>query len=268
MENSFDKYKLQKSISNVDYVMLLESALTEAGKLGEYYSYFHDYSFRNQLLLRMQGVKSPVATFKKWKEMGRIVKKGSISKQILIPVKHDTKLSDDDSEETKSISWTSYIPKNCLFELNDTDGELYYYPSCPLPNFDKTKILSAFGIEEKAWQEINGNIQGVTYTQEKMISINPIAVYPSKTFLHEVAHCLLHSDKVISHDLELPQELKEVEAESVAYIVGTYLGILDEESKSYSRGYIQNWIKDDKLQEKNANRIFGAVDKILKALSI
>jgi hypothetical protein len=115
---------------------------------------------------------------------------------------------------------------------------------------------------------INGNCQGYAYSSHKQIAINPMAAYPNKTLLHEVAHCLLHGDDVeFSHGSELPRSIKELEAESVAYIVGCTLNILSEQEQLYSRGYIRNWFKGaNSVPEENCQRIIKAVDTILDAI--
>jgi len=59
-----------------------------------------------------------------------------------------------------------------------------------------------------------------------------------------------------------PKDVKEVQAESVAFILCSILGLpgLDE-----SRGYIQHWLNGADVTEKTAQQIFTAADKILKA---
>ena len=54
-----------------------------------------------------------------------------------------------------------------------------------------------------------------------------------------------------------------VEAESVAYIVGSIIGVSENEL-SNSRGYIQNWLSDNKLTDKTTNRIFKVANDIIK----
>jgi hypothetical protein len=75
---------------------------------------------------------------------------------------------------------------------------------------------------------------------------------------------LLHKDdNAVFADVEvLPRDIKEVEAESVAYIVISILGL---EGQVESRGYIQNWLQSSTISDKSAQRIFGTVEKILKA---
>jgi hypothetical protein len=252
------------------YQDLFNTAITNPGKLADYYHCFYSYSFGNMLFLMEQGITSPVATFKRWSSQGRKIIKGSKAKSIWIPnTKKGTK--EDVDGDLVEFSYTRFFAKACIFELNDTTGGEYYSPSVALPQFDKTKILDSFEIEEIEFSaEKSLNTQGYAFSTLREIAINPIAAYPVKTFLHEVAHCLLHARNddglVIAHGLEIPKSLREVEAESTAFIVGSFLGILDENAQAFSRSYIQNYLAEFPMQDKTCQRIFGAVDKILKAL--
>jgi hypothetical protein len=96
--------------------------------------------------------------------------------------------------------------------------------------------------------------------KQKRVAISPIAADPGKTAIHEVAHCLLHGDE---ENTELTRGVKEVEAETVAYIVLSCLGVtagLEE-----SRGYIQHWRKQSGADQPRLPAVFSAADKILKA---
>jgi antirestriction protein ArdC len=260
--------------SNFNYTDLLNEVLANPGKLSEAYSLFYRYSVANQLLLQMQGCSSPVATFKKWAELGRNVKRGAKAKYILIPSTFTQTKKEEDKEELE-ITRLYFKYKNCIFTLDDTDGKEYTIENKQLPNFDKTKLLLKLDITEIPFSKINGNMQGYALPQYKLIALNPLCQEPIKTTLHEIAHCLLHGrdsdNEVFNHGSALPKSIKEYEAESTAYIVGTMLNILSDQAREYSRGYIQDWVKDDlgktsKIPESSVRRIFGAVDKIIKAL--
>ena len=69
--------------SNTDptFAELLRSAVAEPGTLSNAYQQFHNYSLGNQLLAMFQchrrGLKpGPMATYPRWKELGRHVLKG------------------------------------------------------------------------------------------------------------------------------------------------------------------------------------------------
>ena len=63
-------------------------------------------------------------------------------------------------------------------------------------------------------------------------------------------------------DERTPRDIREVEAESVAYICCAILGL---PGLNECRGYIQAWLSDASITDKSAQRIFGAAERILKA---
>ena len=68
-----------------------------------------------------------------------------------------------------------------------------------------------------------------------------------KTMLHELSHAMLH-DKDIGSQKEQPldRRTKEVEAESVAYVVCQHYGI---DTSDYSFGYVSGWCANSELSE-------------------
>ena len=70
---------------------LLRQAVEEPGIISKAYSQFHNYSFGNQLLAWVQCLQreitpGPIATFQRWKELGRHVKKGEKALMLCMPV--------------------------------------------------------------------------------------------------------------------------------------------------------------------------------------
>ena len=60
------------------------------------------------------------------------------------------------------------------------------------------------------------------------------------------------------------KDLKELEAETVAYIIGSILDF-DDRLLSDSRGYVQGWFKGNRIPDKNATRIMKVANDMLKA---
>jgi len=81
-----------------------------------------------------------------------------------------------------------------------------------------------------------------------------------KTLLHEIAHATLHAG-----DDATGQRAREVEAESVAYVVSGHLGI---DTSAYSFGYVAGWAsgKEAKELQESADRIREAAHELIKAL--
>jgi len=98
------------------------------------------------------------------------------------------------------------------------------------------------------------------------MAINTIAVNPTKTRFHEVAHILLghtlpHSfDEYATH-----RGVKEFGAEATAYLCMNELGKLDDETASHGRGYIRHWLSDEQPPEQSIRHVFRAAEAILRA---
>lgn len=250
----------------INYTELLENALQSEGAISKCYSVFHNYSFRNIVLLCKQFVMrgqdvAPVATYKKWQELNRQVKKGSKAYEMYVPV-FKKEIDEKTGEETERMF---FIVKKAWFSVSDTDGD-QALDKTETPEFSLSRTMENLNIKMLQFDYVNGNIQG--YCAKEGIAINPVAQHPIKTALHEIAHFILHSDKDDYHD---ERGLYECEAESTALLSGMLLGVLDDESKSDAVGYIKHWMTKyknldaGKLLEKSAKNIFSAVDKILAA---
>ncbi len=72
--------------SNIEWRTTLTEALNAPGSLGTTYTRFYNYSFLNQIRLMMQGIHEPVATYNRWQELGRQVRKSSKAKVVLAPI--------------------------------------------------------------------------------------------------------------------------------------------------------------------------------------
>ena len=228
------------------------------------YRLFHKYSIGNQILALLECKArniqlGPLASYQRWKELGRHVRKGEKAIPLIMPItvkrRADQQEGDEDTRTT-----TIFLLKRYWFVLSQTDGEPYEQE--PLPDWDKDRALSALEITEEPFQELNGNMQG--YATRNTISVSPVAGLPHKTRFHEAAHILLgHTSRgALTDGEQLPRSLIEAEAESVALICVESLGLPGAE---FCRGYIQNWLDGGDIPERSAQRIFTAADRILKA---
>jgi hypothetical protein len=67
---------MKTTTAQIDWRATLTEALNAPGSLGTTYTRFYNYSFLNQIRLMMQGAREPVATYNRWQELGRQVRKG------------------------------------------------------------------------------------------------------------------------------------------------------------------------------------------------
>jgi antirestriction protein ArdC len=253
--------------NDIQFRQLLEEAVSKPGTLMKAYSLFWNYSLGNQILALIQAnnrgiALGPIASFNRWKELGRHVKRGERAIELCMPVtckRTVNEKQEDGSEAESEITFKRFVYKRNWFMLSQTDGAPYQMPA--IPAWDRARALSALNVEEVAFEHLSGNVQG--YARGRQIAVNPVAQMPAKTTFHELAHIELGHTSEAVHDSEsLPRSLKEVEAESVALLC---LESLRMEGAEYCRGYIQSWLAGAEIPERSAQRIFSAADKILKA---
>ena len=112
--------------TTASFADLLRSAVTDPGVVSTAYQQFHNYSIGNQLLAWAQclerGIQpGPMATFPKWKELGRHVRKGEKALTLCQPVTiKRTAPSEDGTDETDVFTRFIYRPR--WFVLAQTDG--------------------------------------------------------------------------------------------------------------------------------------------------
>ncbi len=251
--------------NKMDWAKLLTEAITEPGKVSDAYRRFHGYSLGNRFWALMQCVArgitpGPLATFNRWKQLGRTVQKGQKAISLCMPVTCKRTHTDEAGNETEGTFQLFMIKKN-WFVLSQTEGQ-DYTPE-PLPEWNEAQALSVLNINKVPFAIMNGNAHGYA-APNRTISVSPLATHPFKTLLHELAHITLgHVEALTLSDGEhMERNIMEVEAESVAMLCCASLQLPGVE---YSRGYIQSWAKGQPISDKSAQRIFSAADKILKA---
>ncbi|MDE3180189.1 MAG: DUF1738 domain-containing protein [Acidobacteriota bacterium] len=252
----------------ISWAALLDEAVSKPGFIHQAYSRFHNYSLGNQLLALFQCFEreiapGPLASFMKWKQLGRRVRKGERALILCMPLpcqRTRTVKKDDGTEQEEEFTYTHYTYKAHWFVLSQTEGAEYQVPA--IPEWNEEQALAALKIERIPFEDLNGNCQGYAQRGGK-IAINPLASLPFKTLCHELAHSVLHCAEGDMADTDqTPRSVAEVEAEAVALLCCESLGLPGAE---FSRGYIQSWAKGEAISERSAQRIFHAADRILKA---
>jgi antirestriction protein ArdC len=248
---------------------LLHRAVNEPGVISKAFSKFHNYSFGNQLLAFVQcesrGIEpGPIATYPRWKELGRHVRKGEKALTLCMPIsiKRTEKVEKDGQQVEQEAYATWFVYKNHWFVLSQTEGNAY--EPDPIPGWDQTKALDGLQIRMVAFTALDGNVQG--YARDREVSISPLAEQPESTLFHELAHVVLGhtAEGSLNSDSKdrTPRDIRELEAECVALLCCESLGL---PGAAESRGYIQSWFNGNEVPERSAQRIFHAADEILKA---
>lgn len=245
------------------------------------------YSFGNQLLLAMQRADvTSVATFKAWKKVGRSVKKGEKGLMILTPKpwKREEAQPDGTVKEKRGM----YFGTAVVFDISQTDGKELPKPppicvdvvdedfevsvealrevALSLHTADDKAIVSAVDLRDRRKGD-HAQARGwyVPSTREIVIITDKTSRQMQfKTLVHEVAHAIMHG----------PEEhhaapVMEVEAESVAFIVCSVLGL---STDSYSFPYVAVWagrtraVSASDMVKRSGDRITKAATTILDAL--
>jgi antirestriction protein ArdC len=248
------------------WAALLERAVTQPGVISSAYTQFHAYSVGNQLLAWAQCMQreiplGPIATFVRWKELGRHVKRGEKALTLCQPVtiKRNSDGSANDSPDAEVL--VRFMFRSRWFVLAQTEGQ--DLAPAEILSWDKARALDALNVREVAFDCRDGNVMG--YAREREILISPLNPLPHKTLFHELAHVLLgHTSEGEQAEREItPRSLREAEAESVALICCEALGL---EGGAESRGYIQSWWgTGNPIPERSAQSILRVAVQILRA---
>lgn len=208
-------------------------------------SRFHRYSANNCLLIWSQRPDATrVASFSTWKTMNRIVRKNEKGLRILCP--HTVKVMNDEGTEGTKIGW--HI--GYCFDISQTYGEELPEICAPLNadvvGYDNLlDVLCRISpVPVEFVDHIDSGARGYFSPSEKRIVIcKGSEAEVISVLLHEQAHCRMNA-----HDTEakLTRHHRECEAEAVAYICCSQLGIPCEEA---SFQYIASWSSDKSVSE-------------------
>ena len=243
---------------------------------------FPRYSVNNTMLIMMQRPDAQLCqSFTGWKQMGRYVKKGEKGISILAPApykieREQTKLDDRgrpvydaDGEPVKEKVEVTIRAFKVVktFDLAQTDGK-------ELPTIGPNELVGSIDGYPKllqALQEISpvpvsfelidGGAKGYYNLENKSIVIQDgmSEVQTIKTLLHEMAHQKLHDKDTVPEAKDITRNGKEVEAESVAYVVCQHYGI---NTSDYSFSYVAGWSEGKETPELKAS-----LDKIRQTAS-
>jgi hypothetical protein len=165
---------------------LLHNAVTEPGTISAAYRQFHNYSIGNQLLAWSQCLArdiqpGPLATFPRWKALGRHVRKGEKALTLCMPVtvKRDTEHPDGTE---KADVFTRFVYKPHWFVLTQTEGA--DVSPMPIPHWDRSMALASLDVAEVPFDACDGNVMG--FARGRTIAISPVNPMPHKTTFHEL----------------------------------------------------------------------------------
>ena len=252
---------VEKVFTSEQYQMYLQTMAT-----------FHNYSFNNTLLIAMQRPDATLlAGYQTWKKkFHRHVKRGEKGIKIIapVPVKEKRQVEKIDEEtqeivigidgqpETETVE--RILPRfrvTTVFDVSQTEGE-------PLPTLEVNELVGDVliyedfmkGLEEISpvpfqFQEIGSGAKGYYSNAEKLVAIQTgmSQAQTMKTAVHETAHAIFHDRDVMEENgITKDRMTKEVESESVAYVVCNHFGL---DTSDYSFNYVAGWSSDKEMPE-------------------
>jgi len=283
-----------KKLDNV--LKLLENGMKDIFTSDNYKNYlkcvssFHSYSINNTMLIALQrptAAGNLVAGYNTWKKLGRQVCAGEKAIRIMAPMTHKKKVMQEKRDaltgsvirgsdgravmEEKEISFNTFRPV-AVFAYDQTEGE-------DLPSLGVNELFADVSdyrilkevLEEVSpvavrYEKIDGGAKGYYSGSQKLIVVDNgmSELQTIKTLCHEIAHALLHdSDGTLIDDVDETTKSKgrkEVEAESVAFVVMNHFNNID--TSDYSFGYIAEYSAG-----KEMNELVEAMDTIRKTAS-
>ena len=270
----------------------------ESSKFRQYLktmSLFHNYSPRNTMLIMQQNPNATlVAGFEAWKKSNRYVKRGEKGIKIIAwaprSVEVETKIKDengnyilDEKGKEKTALTRQQIPNYkavTVFDVSQTQGE----PLPKLTNELKASVknytdyynslvkISKYSINFADESVLGTGVKGNCDFLNNTINIkkNMSESQTIKTLVHEIAHSRLHSD---IND-KITQQQKEIEAESVAFVVCEHLGF---DTSDYSFPYLAAWSAEKELKvlenslsniQREANALITEFDEAYKEITM
>jgi len=261
----------------------------------------HTYSPNNVMLIAAQHaaafeegrVPEPlptyVAGFNTWRSLGRSVEKGQHGYAVLAPCRYDRRVAVDADGNTRSLArdeapaTSETLDKRRVlagfriehvFDVSQTTGTEVPEPVRPkllqgeAPIGLGAAIVSM--IEEQGFRldtvqnaAAIGGANGRTDGGQRLVLVRADMDEAAmvKTLIHEAAHVLLHTGPP---GMYLPRPLKEVEAESVAYVVASVHGMPTDD---YSFPYVAAWAGEDgaKAVQATQARVATAARQLIDA---
>lgn len=261
----------QKTKTLIDNAVAELEAQLRAGKSDslkrflEVAARFHDYSFRNQLLISMQRPDATrVAGFHAWRKLGRFVKKGEKGIVIIAPIvgkkRDDAEPIQDAKEAGRGIFGFRGVH---VFDVAQTDGEslpeLSEVAGDPAGNLDSLKRFTSHQSITLEYSADLGGPLGASCGGRVIILEGLAPAEEFSTLAHELAHELLHREK----GTRPAKTVRETEAEAVAFIVCRAAGL---ETGTAAADYVQLYDGNAEVLAESLERIHQTASTLIDAV--
>jgi antirestriction protein ArdC len=228
-------------------------------------SSFSKYSLNNLFLIARQRPDARrVAGYQSWRKLGRFVRKGEKGIAIIAPmIRRKSEVESLESADEQSV--VSGFKIAHVFSEEQTDGEL-------LPEIGHVMGDPGYYLS-RLEQFVRENDIELRYSDEiaparGMAEKGKITLLPEQTpaetfatLVHEVAHSEMHFGE---RRAETTKRIRETEAESVAFVVCSAIGL---ETGTATRDYVGLYGGDSKLLLESLQHIQQAANRIVTAIT-
>lgn len=266
----FRKEEVEKIMKEVDKKLeefikagKYKDVLIMMGNLGK-------YSLTNQVYILLQ---NPSASFvngmRGWNYLGRSIKKDEKAIKIFAPVKsvENVMLEDEDGNyiidedgtiKTKKMTIVKGYKPFFVFDVSQTKGkEIKAFKMDEETTVEEKELIKAgllsvvakegYSVGYASKEELGQGCYGLcNHMEKKILLLDGMSdLQEISTLIHECGHALAHNPYKAKFEgvMTLPdRDIKEVEAESIACVVCSHLG-LDTEDFNFS--YITGWAEGD-----------------------
>ncbi|MCO4647432.1 hypothetical protein DJZ09_00787 [Streptococcus infantarius subsp. infantarius] len=257
-------------------------------------SHFNNYSARNIRLIKAQLPKaSMVASFNEWKKRNGHVNKGEKALYVQAPItviKKDVDgnpIINAETGEKETLTYFKPVPVFDISQVSPVKGKEL--------NLPKMGEVIPSQITKEYYQNVYRALRDISQ-KENGIPIRfreldkPVGSYSRKTneitikkgmtyeqtlstLIHEMAHSELHNKKSLTERFEgkLTRSSKELQAESIAYVVSNHLGF---DTSNDSFAYLASWSKEPdglenlkaqlEIVQEEASSLMKRIDKHLE----
>lgn len=227
-------------------------------------SHFNNYSARNIRLIKAQLPKaSMVASFNEWKKRNGHVNKGEKALYVQAPItviKKDVDgnpIINSETGEKETLTYFKPVPVFDISQVSPVKGKELNLPKMGevIPSqITKEYYQNVYRSLRDISQKENGipirfreleKSDGSYSPKTNEITIKKGMTYEQtlSTLIHEIAHSELHNKKSLTERFEgkLTRSSKELQAESIAYVVSNHLGF---DTSNDSFAYLASWSQE------------------------
>ncbi|MBW7798611.1 toprim domain-containing protein [Streptococcus thermophilus] len=257
-------------------------------------SHFNNYSVRNIQLIKAQLPEaSMVASFNEWKKRNGHVNKGEKALYVQAPVTVIKKDADgkpiinSETGEKETLTYFKPVPVFDISQVSPVKGKELNLPKMGevIPSqITKEYYQNVYRSLRDISQKENGipirfreleKSDGSYSPKTNEITIKKGMTYEQtlSTLIHEMAHSELHNKKSLTERFEgkLTRSSKELQAESIAYVVSNHLGF---DTSNDSFAYLASWSQEPdglenlkaqlEIVQEEASSLMKRIDKYLE----